>query len=613
MIKKIFLLIYFSVIVISLYSQNQSADEFIRLGYCTDKAVSFGGATNDTGHCGSAIYLPESTMGLYKGNQITSLKFMVGEKNATDFKLFITSDLNKESYDYVQEVTQYTSNRWNEIVLNQPYDIDGKAIYIGFELVKTGYVLLYTETYEKGEQYAWQGDKWEKSNNSYAAAIYGVVKGDHLPRYDADLKSTKISRYTDSKTPVICSGSIRNKALETIRSIQLSYSLNEVESGTVVVDGLNIAYRKDGNFEVELTTLPEGSTDITCSIKALNNGQTDVDPTNNSSKVHPVVCSDQFVQRTTLLEVYSTEKCPNCPRAHTYLEEVLKDNDQVIEIVHHSGFYTDKFTIPASLEYEWFFGEKQRSAPSFMLDRSCFNEELPELNSTIPINGVSSSTFEKTLKTALKVPAFASVNLTLNAVNNSRNVSIRVEGEELLSTDTDSNHRLFIYLTEDNIVSDTQSSGGKGYVHTALLRRCITDTWGDTITLRQGYNKEYSIEIPDTFNIENLHVIAAVGNVDKNDVNNCRIYNAATAEVKSVTTGISHSTEMPISFEQCGNTLILSSDCQSINLYSCDGILRKSGKNCRTLSLEGLNRGTYIVRIQNEKSVSVNKIQLTRR
>lgn len=280
----------------------------------------------------------------------------------------------------------------------------------------------------------------------------------------------------------------------------------------------------------------------------------------------------------------------------------------MIEIVHHSGFYTDKFTIPASLEYEWFFGEKQRSAPSFMLDRSCFYEELPELNSAIPINGVSSSTFEKTLNTALKVPAFASVNLTLNAVNNSRNVSIRVEGEELLSTDTDSNHRLFIYLTEDNIVSDTQSSGGRGYVHTALLRRCITDTWGDTITLRQGYDKEYSIEIPDTMKIENLHVIAAVGNVDKKDVNNCRIYNAATAEVKSVTTGISHSTEMPISFEQCGNTLILSSDCQIINLYSCDGILRKSGKNCRTLSLEGLSRGTYIVRIQNEKSASVNKI-----
>lgn len=612
MIKKIFLSIYFSFIVISLYSQNQSADEFIRLGYCADKAVSVGGASDDTGHCGSAIYLPESTMGLYKGNQITSLKFMVGEKNAEDFKLFITSDLNKESYDYVQEVTQYTSNRWNEVVLNQPYDIDGKAIYIGFELVKTGYALLFTEAYEKGEQYAWMGDKWEKSDNSYAAAIYGVVKGDHLPRYDADLKSTKITRYTDTQTPVICSGNIRNQALETIHSIELSYSLNETESGTVVVDGLNIAYREDGNFEVELTTLPEGSTDITCSIKALNNGQTDVNQANNVSKVHTVVCSDHFVQRTTLLEVFSTEKCPNCPRAHTYLEEVLKDNDQVIEIVHHSGFYTDKFTIPASLEYEWFYGTKQRTAPSFMLDRSCFNEEWPELNSITPINGVSSSTFEKTLNTALKVPAFASVNLSLNAVDNSRNVSICVEGEELLSTGSDNNHRLFIYLTEDNIVSDTQSSGGRGYVHTALLRKCITDTWGDTIPLRQGYRKEYSIEIPDTMKIENLHVIAAVGNVDKENVNNCRIYNAATAEVKSVTTGINLSTDMQPPFKLCGNTLILSSDCQSINIYSCDGILRKSGKHCRSLSLEGLNRGTYIVRIQNEKTVSVNKMQVKR-
>lgn len=608
MIKKIFLSIYFSLIVISLYSQDQTADEFIRLGYCADKAVSFGGATNETGHCGAAIHLPESTMGLYKGNQITSLKFMIGEKNAEDFKLFITTDLNKESYDYVQEVTQYTSNRWNEIVLNQPYDIDGKAIYIGFELVKTGYVLLFTETYEKGEQYAWLNDKWEKSDNIYAPAIYGVVRGEHLPRYNADLMSTKISRYTDSKTPVICSGNIRNKALETIKSLTFSYLLNGKESGTVLADGLDIPYRQDANFEIELPALPEGNTDIVCTVTALNNGQTDVDMTNNTSKVHTVICSDHFVQRTALLEVYSTEKCPNCPKAHTYLEEALKDNDQVIEIVHHSGFYTDKFTIPASIEYEWFFGEKGLGAPSFMLDRTCFDEELPEVYKNTPVNGVSSTTFEKTLNTALKVPAFASVNLTLNAVNNSRNVNIRVEGEELLSTDNDSNHRLFIYLTEDNIVSDTQSSGGRGYVHTALLRRCITDTWGDTITLRQGYEKEYSIEIPDTLNIENLHVVATVGNVDKKDVTNCRIYNAATAEVKSVTTGISRSTEMHPSFELCGNTLILSSDCQNINVYSCDGILRKNGKNCRSLSLEGLNRGTYIVRIQNEISVSVSKI-----
>lgn len=608
MIKKIFLSLYFSLAVISLCSQTQAADEFIRLGYCTDKTVSSGEAEREDGHCGMAIYLPESTMELYKGNQITSLHFSVGFKNVANFKLFITSDLNKGTYDYVQEVTNNTSNRWNEIVLDKPYDIDGKAIYIGYELVQKGYVMQFTETYEKGEQWVLGKDKWEKSDNTYAPAIYGVVKGAHLPRYNADLMSTKIFRYTDSKSPIICSGTIRNKALETIKSLTFSYSLNGKESGIIIADGLDIPYRQNADFEIELPALPEGRTDIVCTVKALNNEQADVDMTDNTSKVHTVVCSDHFVQRITLLEVYSTEKCPNCPKAHTYLEEVLKDNDQVIEIVHHSGFYTDKFTIPASIEYEWFFGEKQRSAPSFMFDRSCFYEELPELNSAIPINGVSSSTFEKTLNTALKVPAFASVNLTLNAVNNSRNVSIRVEGEELLSTDNDSNHRLFIYLTEDNIVSDTQSSGGRGYVHTALLRRCITDTWGDTITLRQGYEKEYSIEIPDTLNIENLHVVAAVGNVDKKDVTNCRIYNAATAEVKSVTTGISRSTEMHPSFELCGNTLILSSACQNINVYSCDGILRKNGKNCRSLSLEGLNRGTYIVRIQNEISVSVSKI-----
>lgn len=610
MIKKNLLLLCLCLAILpTLHCQTINTDEFIRLGYCTDKNVIVEGAGNKTGHCGVATYFPESEMNLYKGNRITSLFFMIGMKGVENFKVFITSDLNKEEYDYVQEVTTYTSNRWSEIVLNIPYEIDGKAVYIGYELVQQGYVLLFTEEYEKGGQYVWLNDKWEKYKQPYAAAIYGVVKGEHLPRYNVDLMSTKTSRYTDTQTAITCSGAVRNKALETIHKLALSYSINGKETGNVFIENLNIPYREDGNFQIELTKLPEGDAEVSCTVTSINDGQTDIDMTNNTSKVHPVTCSDHFVPRTALLEVFSTEKCVNCPDGHAILKETLEGNDRVIEMVHHAGFYTDKFTIPASKEYEFFYGGRLY-APAFMLDRTCFSEEYPELySSTIPVCSVDSR-FGRALQEALAVPAFASVNLTLGSPDNTRQLTIHVDGKELVSTNSDSNHRLFIFLTEDNIASNTQS-GARDYVHTAVVRRCITDTWGDTITLRNGYEKEYHVEIGDTLNIENLNVVAFVGNVNKNDITNCRIYNAATQQVKSVITGINNISEEETGFRLENGILQLSTQCQNIKIYSIDGICQKTGENCHSLSLDGFIPGTYIIQIQKMNSISTRKIQLT--
>lgn len=611
MIKKNLLFFYLGLAtLLTLHCQTISADEFIRLGYCKEKSVTVEGADNKTGHCGVATYFPESEMSLYKGNRITSLFFMIGIKGVENFKVFITSDLNKEEYDYVQEVSAYTSNRWNEIVLNTPYEIDGKAVYIGYELVQQGYVLLFTEEYEKSEQYVWRSDKWEKYNQSYAAAIYGVVKGDHLPRYNVDLLSTKIPRYSDTQTAITCSGVIRNKALETVHKLTLNYSINGKETGNIFIENLNIPYREDGSFQIELTKLPEGNAEVSCTVTSINDGQTDIDMTNNTSKVHPVVCSDHFVPRTSLLEVFSTEKCVNCPAGHALLKEVLEDNDRVIEMVHHAGFYTDKFTIPASKEYEFFYGGRLY-APAFMLDRTCFNEEYPELySSAIPVCGVDSR-FSKALQESLSVPAFASVNLTLDSPDNTRQLTIHINGEELVSTNNDSNHRLFVFLTEDNIASNTQS-GARDYIHTAVVRRCITDAWGDTITLRNRYEKEYHIEIGDTLNIENLNVVAFVGNVDKNDITNCRIYNAATQKVKSVITGINNTPEEKTEFRLDNGILQLSAKCQNIRIYSIDGICQKTGQNCNSLSLDGLIPGTYVIQIQDANHVSTRKFQLTK-
>lgn len=591
-----------------------SADDSFRLGYCQDRDVAYGG--NDGSEpTGIAAHFPASMMGVCKGNNITKLSFKVGEAGAEDFVLFITTDLNKDKYDYEQAVTTYTAGKWTTITLDKPYPIDGEQLYIGYKLKLGGLSITYSNPYDKSDDYVYKEGKWiEDWNTSLASNLYATVEGDNLPYNYASIESsTLMPLYPTTTTPQTFSAVIKNRGLATLHNVRLDYTINGTPGGSFTLDNLEVEPRTEYYFTKEMPCMAEGNYSIQFNLSTLNDDKANIETVKNLSQPYNAICSDHFVKRNVLIEMFSTEKCSNCPRSHKAMEDTIakrSDKDNFILFTHHSGYYRDKYSISASGDYEWFYGNNQLTAPAFMADRTYFNTNLSSaFKPNSPIADITYVMLPFIFDEAMNVPAFASIDLTMDPLTESNELTFHVSGKEILPTDGDS--RLFIFLTEDSLHSSTQDGGGKDYVHNGVPRRCLTDTWGDAVSLKDGFNRTYTTTLADTLNPANLHVIAFVGNMDRTNQANCRIYNSTIGDVCNVITGISSATiNGNVQPSLNGNTLNIPAGTSDVTVYSANGSRIMSAHNRSTLLLDGLAKGLYIVRIKSNGTTSVLKIRL---
>lgn len=570
----------------------------LRLGNSSDKRIGYEDSGDD-GRCGAATLLSETITELCKGSQITDLAFIIGQNGATDLTLFITTDLNKDTYDYEQLVESYTAGRWNSVALDKPFTLTGEALYIGYKLTAQGRPVMITTFYQKGEEFIWRNGEWQRYEEGYAVAVYAIAKGENLPRNYATLTSTKMSKYADSQTPLVLTAQVQNNGVDTIKSLQLTYTDNGIPAGTIEVKDLSIATRLKKTITAELPLLAIGDHELQFTLATLN-GKPNQDTSEQiSSGNYQVICRDDFVDRNVLIEMFSTEPCPECPAGHRNVEEAIEENvhrGRVNMITHHAAFYSDKYTIDASLEYEWFYGSHQLSAPSVMYDRSSFSDSYPHLvEEGIPVVKKTTKTYvTQLLDEALKVPAFATVELAVEELTPNRELTICVKGKELLPTQE--NPRLFVFLTEDSLFSTNQSGTGGEYIHQTVARQCLSETWGDEISLKEGYEKQYTTVIPDTLDAKNMKVVAFVANVDKENRLNCQVYNSASQKIPLSAAGVASEMRDPkLSAVVQGDELILSTLCSKVSIYTLEGVCRLTEQNCRKVSLQSLDDGLYIV------------------
>ena len=575
-----------------------AAADSLRLGNSSDKRIGYEDSGDD-GRCGAATLLSETITELCKGSQITDLAFIIGQNGATDLTLFITTDLNKDTYDYEQLVESYTAGRWNSVALDKPFTLTGEALYIGYKLTAQGRPVMITTFYQKGEEFIWRNGEWQRYEEGYAVAVYAIAKGENLPRNYATLTSTKMSKYADSQTPLVLTAQVQNNGVDTIKSLQLTYTDNGIPAGTIEVKDLSIATRAKKTITAELPLLAIGDHELQFTLATLN-GKPNQDTSEQiSSGNYQVICRDDFVDRNVLIEMFSTEPCPECPAGHRNVEEAIEENvhrGRVNMITHHAAFYSDKYTIDASLEYEWFYGSHQLSAPSVMYDRSSFSDSYPHLvEEGIPVVKKTTKTYvTQLLDEALKVPAFATVELAVEEMTPNRELTICVKGKELLPTQE--NPRLFVFLTEDSLFSTNQSGTGGEYIHQTVARQCLSETWGDEISLKEGYEKQYTTVIPDTLDAKNMKVVAFVANVDKENRLNCQVYNSASQKIPLSAAGVVSEMKDPkLSAVVQGDELILSTLCSKVSIYTLEGVCRLTEQNCRKVSLQSLDDGLYIV------------------
>lgn len=250
-------------------------------------------------------------------------------------------------------------------------------------------------------------------------------------------------------------------------------------------------------------------------------------------------------RRSVLMEMFSTERCNNCPLAHSNVERIFGDGgDSIIMLGHHAGFYTDDFSLAESVEYEWFYTPSRGTyAPAAMMDRRSDPDGLPEVyDDGVPVfDGARASRLQAAYAMASALPAYAAISITTTFDTDTRLLSATVSGRRLRQMMGESDLRLNVFLAEDSVFSRTQAGAIGQYYHRHMARQCLTGTWGMPIQLDEGFAQDFTLTLPDDWSVPHLSLIAFVSNYNPADRNNCQVLNTASAPIiTSQPHGIEH-------------------------------------------------------------------------
>lgn len=454
--------------------------------------------------------------------------------------------------------------QWIEVPLDKPYTIDPNvAFFAGFRSFppiggtsRQVVALSGGGTNEHSWVYFPDSDNWTKWAQLLETnmAELGVnlmiqvrVSGENLPTNDLAMAAINGPGFLKTGEAYEYECVVQNMATNNIKSFNLSYWIDGME---IVKDrhmefknGLN--YKEYGGFKITDVVFTEpGMHHIEMTV-SMPNGEDDLNPRDNTIvKSVEVYNPEDAVDRRVLVESFSTASCGNCPGAHEREAEAFEGTD-VIEVCHHSGFYTDPFTTDADQEYTWFFNMGGSTfAPAIMMDRTNVNS-FYETGYPGPVFLPGAPDDLKSIVKTLKdVPATVGVEIGGSYDPVSRQLNVEVSGQ-VLGIPVGSDHRLNVWLIENNLKCKQPQSGsslGVNYIHQHVFRETLTGIWGTVMNLKNtSYAESYTYDVPAGWNADNIEVVAFLSNINPYDATDCKVFNAQKVALKDlVPTGIAN-------------------------------------------------------------------------
>lgn len=595
---------------------KEASSNIMGIGYCGELTYSITIGPNT--EVKAAIQFPKETMKKYVGNQLT--KVLVGTGTDTGIKnaqVYLSYTLEGEPF-YTQDVT-FQASKWNEISLTTPYDIEEKEIFVGYTLTSGPTAKAAPVGADKGpfndygdfvclkQNGAWQWGHFWEFGPPFNVAIKAVLEGNSLPQHDLSMDYIMPSKgFITQGENVAINGTLRNNGAQTIKNFDIVYQIGNDAPTTLPVQNANIANMANYDFKISnLTINNDNATPIKVTISNLNgiaNPETDLTQTVN------VVClGSEYKPRKVLMEHFTTAQCPNCPAGHTTLKSVLGDNQNVIWVAHHAGYYTDSYTIAPSVKYTWFYNADGRTyAPAIMLDRANLDAYGAGGDGKTPVFGVSKALVQKTLKARLEAPAYVTVDINSTFDVSSRVLNVTVSGKAILGN-LPGIAQMNIFLTEDGIIG-TQSGGGSKYTHDHVIRAVVTNDWGNFVSFdaEGNYSVTYSYTIDNSWNTDKMKIAAFLSNYDAKNPMNCEVYNAEVLDFNSGS-GINSTNEAEnIHVSSANSQITINGEYTSAVIYDA------TGKVFETLSSQqntaNVTSGIYIIKVTNNEQVFVKKV-----
>jgi len=248
--------------------------------------------------------------------------------------------------------------------------------------------------------------------------------------------------------------------------------------------------------------------------------------------------------KKVIIEKFTSANCGNCPRATEILKTITADQENVIWLSHHSDFLPDAMYVS---DLSPMFYDYASSAPRASFDRVLFDGA----NRVAVISG----TWEQRLIQQLNEPAIASVAINGNRDDNSLSFSIEVS---FVDAPDVGDFRLTVFAVEDVVTGSgpgydqsnydnnnpdsplyQQGQPILNYEHRNVTRAVISDSWGtsgvvpDNPEIGTTYSYDYTYDVPETFDFQNIRIVAALHYYDENDLGKHYVLNANEAYAQS--------------------------------------------------------------------------------
>lgn len=332
----------------------------------------------------------------------------------------------------------------------------------------------------------------------------------------------------------------------------------------------------------------------------------------------------QTFTRKVLIEQFTTAQCGYCPAGADRIHEVVESGSNIIWIKHHAGFGTDDITNNVNEAMTAFYGGSTY-APAMMLDRTNFSggsEPGPVTNvgNVSAIRAMVAKAKEATTYCKIYTPT-----ASLNPEN--RHVTGTVSGR-FGDQVWDENTRICIFLIEDSIFMPqhdyyngvSSNSYEVDYWHMASVRDAITNMWGAPLTVNESdmtFSYDFDYILPSNYKQKNCKIVAFIYNYDPNNINNCKVMNAAESDYLDNTLGIAESQmgcELRLFPNPASEQVVLESDA-AINQVTVVNALGQvvassngNGAAHLTLNLTNYTPGIYVVRIRTDHGLAARQL-----
>lgn len=525
-----------------------------RLGFCDGKVSSESKLTVEGAvEIEAAIFLSADDLSRFSGDAFAGVNAGIATKlNVRDITVWLRSELDGQNIAEASAdalSSPKPRDGWNSLKFDAPVAFEaGKGYYVGYTLhqTKTSSIVSTVDGSHAGASYIKiDTQDWAERPDLGVLSIEALISGDNLPRYDLVLETASVDgTYYLNGTPLTVDYALRNDGVETVNSYMLTVSVDGtgIEVSRTVSNVL--AYGVSRNY-VETFDIPGLKAGATYGFSVKVSGpddHADETPDNNILPLAELPVIDRVFDRTVLLEEFTTEKCSNCPAAAETVHDMIASltdaqRQRFAMACHHSGYYTDGFTLDCDESYTWLFNDNGRTyAPAFMLDRDAAlgKEPFTPVFENLPV-----ATFAAKVTGEQNRPALYQIALAGTHNVNDRKVEVNVTGETVLPFFTDP--RVTVYIVEDNVLASREGmgqsgSGGMKFYHNHLLR-AYNSVWGDEARWDgDGFSYTCTLEYPKECKVDDMQVIAFISNYDSSDPTACEIGNVALLGMGNLTT-----------------------------------------------------------------------------